>query len=82
MSSARRRESSADDGHSVMVASRSVEMSGYDTDDESEEFSPSQYLKYRLEKSCFANNQTEIRCWAGLGGIFGYSVKPDVIFWR
>jgi len=41
-----------------MVASRSVEMSGYDTDDESEEFSPSQYLKYRLEKSCYANNQT------------------------
>jgi hypothetical protein len=50
MSSARRRESSAD-GHSVMVASRSVEMSGYDTDDESKEFSPSQYLEYRLEKS-------------------------------
>ncbi len=56
MSSARRRESSADDGHSVMVASRSVEMSGYDTDDESEEFSlgPSQYIKYRLEKSRYA----------------------------
>ncbi len=47
MSSARRRESSADDGHSVMEASQSVEMSGYDTqaDDESEEFSPSQNLK-------------------------------------
>jgi hypothetical protein len=34
-------------------------MSVYDTDDESEEFSPSQYLKHRLEKSCDANNQTD-----------------------
>ena len=67
MSSARRRESSADDGHSVMVASRSVEMSGYDTDDESEEFSPSQYLKYRLEKSCYANNQTSNQMMSRIG---------------
>ena len=67
MSSARRRESSADDGHSVMVASQSVEMSGYDTDDESEEFSPSQYLKYRLEKSCYANNQTSNQMMSRIG---------------
>ena len=64
---ARRRESSADDGHLVMVASRSVEMSGYDTDDESEEFSPSQYLKYRLEKSCYANNQTSNQMMSRIG---------------
>jgi hypothetical protein len=67
MSSARRRESSADDGHSVMVASRSVEMSGYDTDDESEEFSPSQYLEYRLEKCCDANNQTDNQMLGRIG---------------
>jgi len=51
----------------VMVASRSVEMSGYDTDDESEEFSPSQYLKYRLEKSCYANNQTSNQMMSRIG---------------
>jgi hypothetical protein len=45
MSSASHRESRADDGLSVVVASRSVEMSGNDTDNESEEFSPIQYLK-------------------------------------
>jgi hypothetical protein len=67
MSSVRRRESSADDGHSVMVASRSVEMSGYDTDDESEQFSPGQYLKYRLEKSCYANNQTDNQMLGRIG---------------
>jgi hypothetical protein len=67
MSSARRRESSADDGHSVMVASQPAEMSGYDTDDESEEFSPSQYLKYRLEKSCYANNQTSNQMMSRIG---------------
>ncbi len=43
-------------------------MSGYDTDNESEEFSPSQYLKYRLEKSCDANNQTD-NPWQMLGRI-------------
>ncbi len=37
-----------------MVASLAVEMLGNDTDDESEEFSPSHYLKYRFENSCDA----------------------------
>ena len=67
MSSARRRESSADNGHSVMVANLSVEMSGFDTDNENEEFSPSQYLKYRLEKSCDANNQTDNQMLGRIG---------------
>ncbi len=75
MSSARRRESSADDGHSVMVASRSVEMSGYDTYDESEEFSPSQYLKYRLENSCDAK-QSDRQSDAGQDWV-GYSDTPS-----
>ncbi len=55
MSSARRRNSSANDVLSIVVASRSVEMLGNNTDNESEEFSPGQYLKYRLENSCDAN---------------------------
>ncbi len=54
MFSARRQKLSADNGLSVMVASRSVEMFGNHTDDESEEFSPSHYLKYRLENRCDA----------------------------
>jgi hypothetical protein len=69
MSSARRRESSADDGHSVMVASRSVEMSGYDTDRVNT-------LNTGLKKAAMPTIRQTIRCWAGLGWIFGYSVKP------
>ncbi len=45
-------------------------MSGYDTDDESdesEEFSLSQYLKYRVEKSCDANNQTDNQMLGRIG---------------
>ncbi len=54
MSSTRRGESSADDGLSVLAAGQSVETLGNATDDQSKEFSPSQYHKYRLEDSCDA----------------------------
>ncbi len=52
-----------------MVASRSVEMSGTgnDTDDESEELSPKQYLKYRHENSCDASNETDNQMLGRIG---------------
>jgi hypothetical protein len=75
MSSARRRKSSAYYGLSVVVASRLVEMLGNDTDDESKEFSPSHYLKYRLENSCDAK-QSDRQSDAGQDWV-RYSETPS-----
>ncbi len=58
VSSARRGESSAEDGLSVVAAGQSVDTLGngsdYGTDDKSKEFILSQTLKYRLEYRCDA----------------------------
>ncbi len=37
-------------------------------------------LNTGLKKAAMPTIRQTIRCWAGLGWIFGYSVKPDVIF--
>ncbi len=86
MSSARRRESSADDGSSVAEAGPPME-SGSGDDDRI----PSQYRKARLmedsgswveESHLASNNAVESEGSVALsdGRIFGYSVKLEVIF--
>ncbi len=83
MSSARRRESSADDGSSAADVGPAMESGSGDDDS-----SPSQYRKTRLmeesgiEDYSASNNAVE---WeesvaSSDGRMFGYSVKLDVIF--
>ncbi len=86
MSSARRRESSADDDPSVAEAGPAMESGSGDDD-----HSPSQYRKARLmedsgsgvEDSDLASDnpvESEGSVASSDGRIFGYSVKLDVIF--
>ncbi len=86
MSSARRRESSADDGPSVAEAGPAMENGSGDDD-----CSPSQYRKARLmedsgsgveDSDRASDNAEELEgsVASSNGRIFRYSVKLDVIF--